>query len=254
MKLTEEVYLVGSGAAGVGLSHDLDCHVYLLDGGGELALVDAGVGLDVKGILRNIEAEGFRPEDVRYILITHAHGDHVGGAAALREATGAKVFMSEVEAPFIRDGDEDAMALTMARAAGYYPPDYHIRACPVDRELRHGDEFRVGSLKVRAIHLPGHSKGSMLYLVDGKRRYLFSGDAVFFGGVISLLNCVGSSLKDFRENIWKLKGLEVDALLPGHLSFCLKGGQKHLDAAVEAFKGLGVPTNLIGRHGLIMSQ
>jgi len=254
MKLTGDVYLVGSGSAGIGVTHELDCHVYLLDGGGELALVDAGVGLDVEGILRNIEAEGFKPQDVRYILITHAHGDHIGGAAALKEATGARVAISEVEAPFLRGGAEEATALAQAREDGYYPPDYRLRPCQVEVELKHGDEFEVGKLRVRAIHLPGHSKGSMLYLVDGGRRYLFSGDAIFFGGVISLLNCVGSSLEDYRENIWKLKGLEVDALMPGHLNFCLSGGQKHLDAAVEAFKGIGVPTNLIGRHGLIMSQ
>ena len=254
MKLTDEVYLVGSGASGVGLTQEVDCHVYLLDGGGELALVDAGAGLAVGAILRNIEAEGFRPEDVKYILITHAHGDHIGGAEELREATGAKVAMSEVEAPFLREGDEEATSLAQAREDGYYPPDYRLKPCPVEVELRHGDEMEVGRLKVRAIHLPGHSKGSMLYLVDGGRRYLFSGDAIFFGGVISLLNCVGSSLEDYRENIWKLKGLDVDALMPGHLNFCLSGGQKHLDAAVEAFKGIGVPTNLVGRHGLIMSQ
>jgi len=106
MKLTGDVYLVGSGSAGIGLTHELDCHVYLLDGGGELALVDAGVGLDVEGILRNIEAEGFRPQDVRYILITHAHGDHIGDAVPIAQRTGAKIVAMYDIANYLVEGNE----------------------------------------------------------------------------------------------------------------------------------------------------
>lgn len=255
MKLTEEVYLVGSGAAGIGLTDDYDCHVYLINGGGELALVDAGAGLGVSHILNVVRADGFHLNDIRYVLITHTHADHAGGAARLGSELDAAFYVSAQEAAFLRDADEEAVGLTFAREAGFYPSDYRLEPCAVDRELHDGEVFHVGDLSVKAILLPGHSIGSMLYLVQGKeQRYLFSSDSVLFGGMISLLNCVGSSLEDYRNHIGKLSGLGVDALLPGHLNFCLKGGQEQLDKAVEAFKGLGVPTTMIGRHGLIISQ
>jgi len=83
--------------------------------------------------------------------------------------------------------------------------------------------------------VPGHSRGAIAYLVEGRDgRYLFSGDIVFSDGRISLLNCRGSSLADYREHIGRLARLRADALFPGHGAFCLHGGQAHLDRAVTA--------------------
>ena len=255
MKLTEEIYLVGSGHAGISLTDDFDCHVYLINGGDELALVDAGAGMGVPEILHNVEADGFHLSAIKKVLITHTHADHSGGAARLRERLNAAFYVSKIEAPFLRDGDEDAVGLTRARQAGFYPPDYRLEPCPVDVALNDGEPFLVGDLTMTAILLPGHSAGTMVYLMEGKQgRYLFSGDSVLFGGMISLLNCVGSSLEAYRKHIGKLSGLHVRGLMPGHLNFCVNNGQRQLDLAVEAFKGLGVPTNMIGRHGLIVSQ
>jgi len=255
MKLTEEIHLVGSGSAGISLTDDFDCHVYLINGGDELALVDVGAGMGVSEILHNVEADGFRPSAIKKVLITHTHADHGGGAAKFRERLDAAFYVSEIEAPFLREGDEDAVGLTKARQDGFYPPDYRLEPCPVDVALNDGEAFHVGDLIITAILLPGHSTGSMMYLMEGKQgRTLFSGDTVLFGGMISLLNCVGSSLEDYRKHIGKLSGLNVRGLMPGHLNFCVNNGQQQLDLAVEAFKGLGVPTNMIGRHGLIVSQ
>ena len=55
MKLTDNVYLVGSGMLGFGLTDDYDCHMYLLDGGSEAALIDAGGGRDVSSVIKVIE-------------------------------------------------------------------------------------------------------------------------------------------------------------------------------------------------------
>ena len=82
MKITEQVYAVGGGHAGLGISNAYDCNVFLIDGGSELALIDAGCGYDVEPILGNIRSAGFEPTRVRRLLLTHAHADHCGGAAA----------------------------------------------------------------------------------------------------------------------------------------------------------------------------
>ena len=81
MKLTDDVYLVGGGDYGFNLTHRLDCHTYLIDGGGELALVDAGFGPGTDEILDLIRADGYDPARIGKILVTHYHADHAGGSA-----------------------------------------------------------------------------------------------------------------------------------------------------------------------------
>ena len=100
-------------------------------------------------------------------------------------------------------------------------------------------------MQITAIKTPGHSDGSLCYLMKGREMvYLFSGDTVFMRGLISLLNAPGSSVQKYCQSIKKLAGLNIDALLPGHLGFCLGGGQNHIDKAVEAFMDLSVPKSL----------
>ena len=58
MKITEDVYIVGGGIYGIGTSSDLDCNVFAIDGGSEIMIVDAGVGVSTDILLKNIEEEG----------------------------------------------------------------------------------------------------------------------------------------------------------------------------------------------------
>src|SRR5207245_6239062 len=104
----------------------MDCHVYILDGGKEKALIDAGVGLDSHEIIRNIKEDGFDPKrDIDYLLITHAHADHGGGASALRSATGAELIAPRGEAEFLEGGGMDLEAgLQAASESGIYPKNY----------------------------------------------------------------------------------------------------------------------------------
>src|SRR5919109_3714297 len=157
--LTDRVWLVGSGQNGFDLTDRYDCHVYLLDGGSELALLDAGAGLGHDQIRQHIVQAGFALEDVRHVLLTHAHGDHAGGAAGWRCETGAQVYLSRVRAEALRRADEDAVSLTEARRCGFYPADYRLAPCPVDVELSDGDVITVGELALTALDTPGHSDG-----------------------------------------------------------------------------------------------
>ncbi|NOZ23176.1 MAG: MBL fold metallo-hydrolase [Planctomycetes bacterium] len=246
MKLNNEVHLVGSGKSGAWITHEYDSHVYLLDGGDALALIDAGVGLEPERILANVSDAGCDPKRITHILLTHCHADHCGGTPALRRETGAQAAMSREEVDFLRDGDEDSIGLTIARREGYYPSSYHLEALDMDIRLTGGEEIMVGDLRVRTIHVPGHSIGSICYLVTGKSgTHLFSGDVVFHKGEIGLLNCPGSSLADYRASIGKLGGLGVDGLFPGHGMFAATHGQWHIDLAIEAFKSLVAPRNAI---------
>src|SRR5918998_350246 len=124
MRLTRDVALVGGGNNGFDISAPLDCHVYLLDGGDELALVDAGVGGnagDTALILANLEADGYDLGKLRRVLLTHYHADHAGGAAELRDRIGCTVHGSPLTAIAVAAGDEETINLPFAKKAGFYP-------------------------------------------------------------------------------------------------------------------------------------
>ncbi len=247
MKLYEKIYLVGSGQ--LGLSDPGDCHVYLIDGGKELALVDAGVGVNQERILANIQNDGFAPEGIRYILLTHAHYDHAGGCASLKAALTAdgslvQTIASRPEANLLHSSTAEELGLDRTGFAGMsreqvFPP------LDVDQVMEDGQSLMVGDLLVTAILVPGHNPGCLCYLVelDGWRA-LFAGDVVYTGGVISLGNWPGSDSKAYQAGLKKLAGLKIDALFSGHLLWTLQGGQAHIDRANQAFAGLWPPPNI----------
>src|SRR5919201_1622058 len=118
MRLTEDVYLVGGGSAfAFGLSGELDSHVYLIDGGEELALVDCGLadGNALDEIMTNVRADGLDPGRISTLLLTHYHMDHAGGAARFQESLGLRVCAAAEAAPALRAGDEEATGLRTAR-------------------------------------------------------------------------------------------------------------------------------------------
>ncbi len=250
VRVTNEVYVVGGGInTAFGLSDDPDCHVYLIDGGGgELALIDCGMaaGDSLERILANVRTEGLDPEKIAKIIVTHYHMDHAGGAARFQERLGADVVTPADAAQALRTGDERAVALDVAKAAGFYARDYQFEPVEVAREVREGDRVPIGKLELEVIETPGHCDGHVSYLLRGRERtYLFAGDAVFSGGRVVLQNIHDCSIQKSAASIAKLARLEFDALLPGHAAICLDGGSRHVALANQACQSLFVPKNLI---------
>ena len=247
MRLTERVYLVGSGASGLGLTNRYDCHVYLLDGDDELALIDVGAGMGAAKIMANVRADGFDPASIRHIILTHAHGDHGGGAAHVRAVLGnrAQVYLHRESADFLREGDEEAISLNVAKEFGIYPPDYRFEPCLVDIEFEEGQTLQVGDLELEVVETPGHCTGHTSFVMRHRERtYFFGGDLVFFGGRILLQNIYDCDLQLYIASLMKVADLDVDVFLPGHGSLALNQGQRHIDAAVRHLKEGLVPPNL----------
>ena len=245
MQLLHQVHLVGSGRLGFELSNDFDCHVFLLDGGSEAALIDSGVGLDTELILENIRATGLANK-ITKIILTHAHADHMGGAGQLRAALDAQVIAPAEAANWIRSADEAAVSLELAKRAGYYPEDYRLQGSQVDVEVREGDTLRVGALELRVLETPGHCRGHCSYIAQTEtRKILFGGDLVFFNGAVILQNIPDCSIQDYATSVEKLDDAHINALLSGHWVLPLRNGQKHIDMALQAFRGLMVPKNLL---------
>jgi glyoxylase-like metal-dependent hydrolase (beta-lactamase superfamily II) len=247
MRISDRVFLVGGGSAGFGLSHDSDCHVYLIDGGSEAALIDAGAGLGRDDILANIRGHGLATGKISHLFLTHLHADHSGGAAGLKEKLpGLKGAVAEDMAFALRRGDEEAIGLIQGRQGGYYPDDYRYRPCPVDLELRDGQEIAVGRVVLRVITTPGHSAGHVCFVMDdGGKRHLFTGDNLFFGGRILLQPVPDCHLQDHLASLRKLAGLGVDVFLPGHGAFSLRQGQRHIDEALAWLDRCLVPPSYI---------
>lgn len=247
MQLTDRVYLVGSGSNGFSISHKADCNVYLIDGGSELALVDAGVGEDTARILDNVRGHGFDPADIRKLLLTHIHADHAGGAAELRAGLPSlRVMAAKNVAPSLEKGDEEAVSLDLAKRAGFYAPDYIFQPCPVDVALQEGDEIPIGDLTALVFETPGHSAGDLSFLVEiSGRSHLFAGDAVFHNGRILLQSTWDCDLQQVIASLRKLNRLPVDVLLPGHQCFSLQDGAEHIQQAVDVLDRCLIPNNLL---------
>ena len=227
MRLHPRIYLVGSGE--LGLSDSWDCHVYVVDGGSELALIDAGGGRPASYamIRQNMLTDGLNPQRIRHIIVTHWHADHARGAAGWREQLNAPVYLPEIEREILETGE-----------AG-------LIACPVDVGIAHGDVIQVGDLTLQAIQVPGHSQGicALLAEIDGYRA-LFVADIVYQNGIIGLINHPCSELASYREYLPRLAKLKVDALLPGHLLFTLRNGQAHIDRALAQMQRGFVPLSI----------
>lgn len=116
-------------------------NVYIVSDGEGTMVVDPSCSAD-----KILAALGERKLDV--IVLTHSHFDHTGAAAELREATGAPVVASAVDAPLIEEPcDEDLSTRGVP--------------CPVDRTVSHGEVVEVGNMKWKVIATPGHTPGSI---------------------------------------------------------------------------------------------
>lgn len=248
MRLTSDVYVVGGGRTGFGLSGILDCHVYLLNSGSELALIDVGFGAsgDFDQILQNVRADGLDPKKIRKLILTHYHADHIGAAKEAFERLDAEVIASHIAAPAIRESDEKAVALDVAKAAGFYPPDFSLPPCSVHTEVKEGDVIKVGNLALQVWETPGHCDGHLsFFLTGGERNYLIGADLVFEGGRVLLQNIHDCRIDAYAASVFKVQKLDFDALLPGHYQIALRYGKEHVDKAAASFRQLGVPPNAL---------
>lgn len=246
MRLTDRIYLVASGRAGSNFTNAYDCDVYLVDCGDGMILIDAGAGLDTEMILAAIRKDGFSPEHIRYLLLTHGHADHAGGAFALRAATGATVLAHPDCAAYVSEGDLRAIALEDAVKAGVYPADYRFSPCPV-KPMQDSQTLSCGAVTITAFETPGHCSGHHVYRMESPTEAaLFAGDCIFLGGKISLQPIWDCDLMAYAASARKLAAMRFDALLPSHFGIDLREGARHAKAAAAIFDRLDVPGQASG--------
>jgi glyoxylase-like metal-dependent hydrolase (beta-lactamase superfamily II) len=154
---------------------------FLVDDGHELTLIDTLFENDARLVLAALRSVGRQPGDLKHIAITHAHRSHLGGVAALKQASGATVYSHEWEADIVT-GDRKAQPVTLRPMQSIRILPFQIgiflgipkhRPCEVDQALGEGD--RVGPLEV--FFMPGHSPGHLSFYWP-ERRLLIAGDAI----------------------------------------------------------------------------
>ncbi len=156
-------------------------------------------GGDAEFILRYLSENGLIKK-VRTLLLTHAHFDHAGAYFAL-QGIGAKVAIHADEL-------EIAKSNPMAYGTLLFTP------VEPDIVLKGGEVLDLG-IKLKVIHTPGHSPGSVCYY-DADRKWLFSGDTVFAGGGFGRVDFPGGDAAKLISSLKKLTELDVEVLYPGH--------------------------------------
>lgn len=217
-RITDEIDQVGGGS----LTSPEDAAVYLLRSADRAALVDAGCGYSQSQLFQNIEACGVFLDRIDYLLITHCHFDHTGGAQAVRDRTGCKIVAHELESRFLEEGDQ---RVTAAKWYGAY-----LEPFQVDEKLK-GErrDLWVGQKRVEAIHVPGHSPGSVVYVTESEGLKVLFGQDVHGPLDPSLL----SNREDYRRSLKLLLSLQADVLCEGHYGV-IKGKEEVADF-IESF-------------------
>ena len=190
-----------------------DLAVFLITTPAGHILLDSGFEETVPLIRTNIHRLGFKLEDVKILLASHAHMDHVSGHAEIRRLTGAKVMAMEMDADVLAAGGKGDFR--WEKEAGWAP-------VPVDRVLKDGDTVTLGGTCLMARLTPGHSKGSTTWTTaveEGGRTWqvVFAGSPNINDGVVLVNNPKYPSIAaDYERTFRVLKSLPCDIFLTGH--------------------------------------
>jgi glyoxylase-like metal-dependent hydrolase (beta-lactamase superfamily II) len=220
MRITDGLYILG------GLSPSAAYAVETTQG---IVLVDSGLRSDARDLKSQIAASGLDWRRVRAVLLTHAHVDHTGGAQCVRTETGATVYAGEGDAAVLRAGRPRE-----AFFSAFELPEGTMHATDVDVALKGGETIDFGDVRFRVLATPGHTPGSICYLMErGALTALFAGDVIstFSGAEKSharIARPLGTystymppryrgDAKTYLASLRKLRALPLpDLVLPGH--------------------------------------
>lgn len=212
----ERNQLVAHGVYGLGGLHP--SAAYAIDTGDGLILIDTGSDEKAVRLKECLTEVGLKVEDIKYVLLTHAHYDHVFGSNRVRETSNATVCVGAGDVDVLRNADEFALFSLFPRV------EFSGTPIVVDRVLNDGDTIELGDTIVSVIACAGHTPGSLCYLAEkNEKRILFSGDviaSVRFGPAtypISISPKYRGDAISYLDTINDLLAMDVpDILLPGH--------------------------------------
>jgi len=195
--------------------------VYLIEDDDGLTLIDASIPPAGAKILRQIEGMGRKPSDVKRILITHGHPDHVGALPELKAATGAQVWTSAIDRPVI-EGKAPVPRVDKAKATGVArwglrPPGTTMKGTPIDREIGEGDVLSEVMGGIHVIATPGHSAGHLAFW-NPEKRTLICGDVImrFAWGLQRPFSFFTVDAAENDRSIRRVAELDAEVICFGH--------------------------------------
>ena len=191
------------------------CH--LIDTGDGLILIDTGYPQNFYLVIESIWELGFRPADIRYIVHSHGHYDHMGATRSLVELTGAKTFIGAADKDFVTWDNP----LNWANKLGYE----FTETFEPDVLLNDGDVISLGNTSIRCVSTPGHTPGttSFFFDVEENGRKLRAG---MHGGVgmnslsatfLKEANLPLTLQQDFLDGLERLRKEHVDIFIGNHV-------------------------------------
>jgi glyoxylase-like metal-dependent hydrolase (beta-lactamase superfamily II) len=231
LKIAPGVYSIGQRQGGW-------VHAFLLDDGTDLTLVDTLFDTDAHRLLDWIGRIGRSAQDLKRIVLTHAHRSHLGGLAVLKGRSGATVCAHEWEADIVA-GQRKAQGVTLRPTRPLRV--YHLQlglalgfgrhpACAIDLALGDGDQ--VGPLHV--LHTPGHTPGHLAFFWP-ERGILFAGDAIATYPKLSPgWPAFNLNLVQHRSSLERLAQLNAPIVAVGHGEPITTGGAESVRAALRS--------------------
>lgn len=195
-------------------TYDLGCYLITTPQGH--ILINTGLDESINSIRAGVEKLGFKFSDIKILLATHAHHDHVGAFSAIRKATGAKILINENDAPELASGGESDYALG-GNGVLFEP----VKA---DGLLNKKDTVSLGGMQIFPLHHPGHTKGATSFLFDVKDtdrsyRVLIANMPTVLDNVkLSGMPAYPHVGKDYEYTLEELKNLQFDIWLASHAS------------------------------------
>jgi hydroxyacylglutathione hydrolase len=191
-----------------------NCYLVRCNAAGDGVVIDPGD--EAEGIARELGALNLRPEA---ILLTHGHLDHANAACDLRKKFRSRVVCHRLDAGLVRARDEEAFLGIVHRP------------CTVDQEVSDGDVLEVGGKQFKVLHTPGHTPGSVCYVMDN---LLFSGDTLFQGS-IGRMDLPGGSEEDMRSSLTDRLARLDDGMVvyPGHGPSTTIGEEKRFNPFLQ---------------------
>lgn len=195
-------------------TYDLGCYLIATPNGH--ILINTGLDESINTIRSGVEKLGFRFSDIKILLATHAHHDHVGAFAAVKKETGARILINENDAAELADGGESDYA--MGGDGILFEP------VKPDSLLHKKDTISFGGMQIISLHHPGHTKGATSFLFDIKDkdrsyRVLIANMPTVLDGVkLSGMPTYPNIRADYTFTFDDLKNLQFDIWLASHAS------------------------------------
>ncbi len=192
-----------------------DLSTYLITTPQGHILINSGMKETVPQIVQGIEALGFKPSDVKLLLATHGHFDHVAGLAELKRITHAQIAMSKADAELVESGGAADFLFGKSPGALFDP-------AKVDRILSEGEKITLGGTEL-TMHLhPGHTKGAMSFTTtirEGGKSYrvgIVNMGSINAGVTVTNMPGFPGMEEAYRKTFREQKALELDVFLASH--------------------------------------